>query len=321
MPLKWLQRLGLVCAGLVIMLHEVLDDSAADVATGSNAGFLNTLLGQLRAEDWDIVTIDRALRRLARHDTARRFAVLTFDDGYRDTITRALPILEHWQAPFTVYVPTGAPTRELYSWWLGVRALLERHEKVFVVAMQKTFSCGDLKSKMRGYREIIEWVHQDYRRASGLDETFRRYRIVLTELNEAYFMDEAQLRTLARHPLATIGAHTASHVALSTCDVDRVRREMNDNRRYLEGLTERPIRHLAYPYGTPLACDTREFALAAEAGFRSAVTTRYGPLFVAHARHPHALPRIAPAGLADADLSALLRSLGHAVRDVTMPLP
>jgi peptidoglycan/xylan/chitin deacetylase (PgdA/CDA1 family) len=321
MPLKWLERLGLVCTGIVIMLHEVLDDSAADIASGTTAGFLNTLIGLLRADEWDIVTIDQALRRLARKDTARRYAVLTFDDGYRDTVTRALPILERWHAPFTVYVPTGAPTRELYSWWLGVRALFERHEKVIVVAMHKTFSCGNLESKMRGYREVVQWVHQDYRRASGLDETFRRYGIVMAELNDACFMDETQLRALARHPLATIGAHTASHVALSTYDADRVQREMSDNRRYLEGLTERPVRHLAYPYGTPLACGPREFELAADAGFQSAVTTRYGPLFVAHARHLHALPRIAPARADAANLPRLLRSLRNAVRDVTMPLP
>ena len=51
------------------------------------------------------------------------------------------------------------------------------------------------------------------------------------------------------------------------------------------------MRHLAYPYGGPAACGAREFRLAAEVGFLTAVTTRNGNVFDAHAAGVTALPR------------------------------
>ena len=41
--------------------------------------------------------------------------------------------------------------------------------------------------------------------------------------------------------------------------------------------------HFAYPVGAPDAAGPREFALAAEAGYSTAVTTRPGVLFPEHA--------------------------------------
>jgi peptidoglycan/xylan/chitin deacetylase (PgdA/CDA1 family) len=54
--------------------------------------------------------------------------------------------------------------------------------------------------------------------------------------------------------------------------------------------------HLAYPVGDPTSAGPREFAMAADLGFATAVTTRKGMLFPAHAQHLHALPRLSVNG-------------------------
>ena len=53
---------------------------------------------------------------------------------------------------------------------------------------------------------------------------------------------------------------------------------------------------MAYPYGYAGAVGCREVALANEAGYVSAVTTRHGVLRAEHANHLHALPRISVNG-------------------------
>jgi len=50
--------------------------------------------------------------------------------------------------------------------------------------------------------------------------------------------------------------------------------------------------HLAYPVGDPGSAGAREFRIAAELGFKTAVTTRPGVLFPLHRNHLMALPRI-----------------------------
>ena len=50
--------------------------------------------------------------------------------------------------------------------------------------------------------------------------------------------------------------------------------------------------HLAYPYGDRETVGPREFRLAAELGYKTAVTTRPGVLFPKHSEHLTALPRL-----------------------------
>jgi peptidoglycan/xylan/chitin deacetylase (PgdA/CDA1 family) len=312
--LPQLERHRLLCNGIILMFHQVQEDYDRELATGSTAKFLESVIVELRRENWDIVSLDEALSRLGNGDPSRRFAALTFDDGYRDTLTRALPILERHRAPFTVYVPTGAPTRALYSWWLALRTLFQRHDSVAIAAMERQFDCATIESKTTGYTQANQWVHEDYGRASKLAETFRAYDISPAALNDAYFMDEAELRTLARHPLVTVGAHTTSHAALSALAENQARAEMADNRRYLECLLDRSVVHFAYPFGGDAACGEREARLAAEAGFASAVTTHWGAIFAAHRKRPHWLPRVWMGGGDDSrGFKAAIRGLRNAV--------
>ena len=55
--------------------------------------FLEDVLVALRDGGASIVSLDEMHRRLAAHDFSRRFVCLTFDDGYRDNLEWAYPVL------------------------------------------------------------------------------------------------------------------------------------------------------------------------------------------------------------------------------------
>ena len=75
-----------------------------------------------------------------------------------------------------------------------------------------------------------------------------------------------------------------------------VRAEMEMSRAVLEAALGKRPEHLAYPVGDPTSAGPREFRIAAELGFKTAVTTRPGVLFKAHRDHLTALPRISVNG-------------------------
>jgi peptidoglycan/xylan/chitin deacetylase (PgdA/CDA1 family) len=276
---------------VIIAHHEIQRDCQSELMTGTSVSLFEYSLNWLQRAGWSIVSLDECLQKLARNDRSRRYAVLTFDDGYRDNVSVALPILERHNAPFMMYVPTGAPTRSLQSWWLALRKLFLLRDKVTIDELGRQFHCSDIRSKISAFTEVTRWVHQDYRRGAMLAPTFKRNEISLAALNEEYFLGERELRILARHPLASIGGHTTSHPALATLDTPSARAELADNRSYLENLLQLPIRHVAYPYGTLRACGPREERLANEVGFQSAVTTRQEQLHDSKL-NPFALPRI-----------------------------
>jgi peptidoglycan/xylan/chitin deacetylase (PgdA/CDA1 family) len=262
----------------IIMFHEIQQDFRFELMTGTPVSFFEYSLNWLRQQGWEIVTLVECLERLRKDDRFRRYAVLTFDDGYRDNISVALPVLERYNSPFMLYVPTGAPTRTLQPWWLGLRELFRSRDDVSIDAMNARFHCPDFQTKVSALIRVTQWVHEDYNRAAMLAPTFNDAGLSLSELNDVYFLDEGEIQVLAHHPLASVGGHTTSHAALKTLDDSSARAEMADNRSYLENLLQLSVRHFAYPYGGSEACGPREERLAHDAGFWTAVTTRHGHL-------------------------------------------
>jgi peptidoglycan/xylan/chitin deacetylase (PgdA/CDA1 family) len=279
----------------IIMLHDIQEDPVHELMTGTPVGLLEYILGWLRRHEWELVTLDECLRRLPIMDDARRCAVLTFDDGYRDLVTVALPILERYNAPFTMYSPTGAITRTLPSWWLGLRELFRANERVVIDIMGRVFSCHDYGGKLKAFDAVNRWVHQDYSRIAGILRDLESAGISLPDLNEAYFLDENEVRILARHPLAAVGGHTVSHAAVATLDALEAAREIRENRDYLEQLTGSPVRHFAYPYGTAQAFGPRDQRLCRTVGFDSAVSAVPARI-LGEKTNVYALPRICVGG-------------------------
>ncbi len=283
--------------GAILTLHHVRPWVARAFAPNRlleiEPAFLDAALGRIRALGYDLVSMDEALRRLAVPD-ARPFVALTFDDGYRDLRDHALPILERHGAPFTAYVTTGFVDRTARLWWLELEAAVRALDPVEPTAGGPSLPAATPKEKTAAFRSLYRRLRagpEDALRAS-IARLAIAAGIDAAALPAALCLDWSEVRALARHPLCTIGAHTVTHPMLAKHEAEVARAEMADGRRAIEQAIGLPVRHLSFPVGDAGSAGPREFAMAAELGFSSAVTTRPGPLFPAHAERPTALPRL-----------------------------
>ncbi len=110
-------------------------------------------------------------------------------------------------------------------------------------------------------------------------------------------MNWDEIRSIAAHPLVSIGAHTVNHCNLARLPEERAKREMTDVVTLLQVRTRRG----AQAHGLPLRLCQRGRLPRGQAGRRkramsSAVTTRHGVLRAEHADHLLALPRISVNG-------------------------
>ena len=71
-----------------------------------------------------------------------------------------------------------------------------------------------------------------------------------------------ELKPFADDPLVTIGAHSITHCNLAKQTERDATHEMATSRARIEEVLQRPVVHLAYPYGDKIAAGPREFALA-----------------------------------------------------------
>lgn len=259
--------------------------------------FLEAVIERMRDADIELVSLDDMHRRLVDRYFSRRFAALTFDDGYRDNLSYAYPILKKHRVPFAVYVPTSFPDRLGELWWRVLEAVIAENDRIGLVIddEDRRFDCRTVAEKYELFEAIYWWLRsletEDELR-SAVRDLAARYEVDVPRLNEELCMTWAELAELARDPLVTIGAHTVNHVRLSKVPEEAARAEMRMSAVVIDAaLGKRPL-HLSYPIGDATSAGAREFALACELGFKTAVTTRPGVLFPKHREHLTALPRI-----------------------------
>ena len=264
--------------------------------------FLEGLVRRLARARIDVVSLDEMHRRFIEGDFKRRFVCLTFDDGYRDFLRWAYPVLRKHKLPFAMYIATSFPDRLGELWWVALEAVIAQNSRIGMVinGNDQYFECASVSQKRELYDEVYRYL-----RSMKTEEEVRRvvrdlcacYRVDVASFCRDLCMDWAEIVDLAADPLCTIGAHTVNHMMLRKVPSDAtVRAEMEMSRAVLEAALGKRPEHLAYPVGDPTSAGPREFRIAAELGFKTAVTTRPGVLFKAHRDYLTALPRISVNG-------------------------
>lgn len=279
--------------GSIFIAHSIATDRRDylmdDLRT--NAAYLDEILTHLKKKGTEIVTLGEAITRL-KSSSPKPFVCFTFDDGYKDNLTVALPIFARHNAPFTVFVTTCMIDRSIDHWWSGLSELIKSHDTVEVEEIGTRFETAGFLEKVSAFRELKFAVNNKTLSRAGLATLFAIYKIDLKEVMDRDALTEHDLKSLASSPYVEIGGHTTDHPHLSQLTAVDARQQMLDNKLWLENLLQQPVRHFAYPYGGSTSCGQREAQLAKDVGFQSAVTTRIGNLFPIHQDHLTALPRL-----------------------------
>jgi peptidoglycan/xylan/chitin deacetylase (PgdA/CDA1 family) len=287
--------------GAILTLHHVRPPRAEAFQPNRllevSPDFLDDVIKGLRRADIDLITLDEMHRRLKEQDFRRRFACFTFDDGYRDNAQYALPILKKYEVPFAIYVPTSFPDRAGELWWLTLEAAIARVSRFALVmdGEDRRYDCHSVEAKYELFEHIYWWL-RSLDSEDDLRETVRdigaRYGVDSAAICDELCMTWQEIGEIAADPLATIGAHTVNHVMLKKASDEAVRSEMQVSAATIESALGKRPAHFSYPLGDRTSAGPREFSIAAEVGFKTAVTTRPGVLFPQHAAHLTALPRI-----------------------------
>jgi peptidoglycan/xylan/chitin deacetylase (PgdA/CDA1 family) len=218
----------------------------------------------------------------------------TFDDGYVDNLTLALPIFRRHQAPFCVNVTIGYVNRTTPGWWdaLG-EMLLQRNEiEICGSGQLERIKLGTWEEKVAAYQRLGPILYRDVaERRSPLGNTWTLNGVDPQALSDRFFMTWEELQELAQDPLVQIGAHTLTHPLLNQLRENEAGDEIEQSRRILKEKLNVQIEHFAYPFGATDSCGPREFRLVRELKFKTAVTTRWCNIFPAHKEHLASLPR------------------------------
>ncbi len=247
---------------------------------------------ELLAKHFNVLPLSEALERMQNDTLPPRAVSITFDDGYADNYTNALPILKRFDLTATFFIASGFldggrmwndtvieavrnyPQAELNLTQIGL-GRYKVSDKADKVATANSIICQvkHLPPEQRS-------CHVAYIAAQSIN------------LPGNLMMSSVQLNQLARNRME-IGGHTVNHPILSKLDEETVRWEITKNKKLLEDSLNVELKIFAYPNGKPkMDYLQQHLEIVKNSGFFAAVSTRLG--VAKKATNFFELPRFTP---------------------------
>jgi len=210
----------------------------------------------------EIVPLADIQNHLRTRRQGRPAVALTFDDGYADNLAMALPLLENYGAPATVFVATSWIDRGDPFWWDRLANIVQSFATVpKEIALQ--FGSKDLfwrqQSKHDEQTSLRKKLHSslwsqllalgDCDRNSALQELQNLAdRDAPVDVDTRPMTGDELLR-LATSPLIEIGAHSKNHCSLPDLEPADLFEEVAGSRKQCEQMTGIAPSSFAYPFG------------------------------------------------------------------------
>lgn len=274
----------------VLMYHGILRTGPSRI--GSPAMDRNSFARQVAylKRHFSIVHPNEIGDGVAAGDTVgpRRVA-LTFDDGFGNNATQAMPILEEMKAPALFFVSTRHIVPGQYLWFMHALALFMLYPGTCVELMQRHWKLDSQKHRQRLFWEFVglsrkftvQQIHAELDRYPV--ESFVPPEVIEDEMRG---MTAAEARATAANPQFVIGAHTRDHPLLTTCSDEDLDSQIRDGKEDIERICGKSPFDFAYPEGEH---NTRVIEKIRQAGFRIAFGSGVAPQ---SPPDPFAVPRI-----------------------------
>jgi peptidoglycan/xylan/chitin deacetylase (PgdA/CDA1 family) len=268
----------------------------------SDAPFDQATIDATPAEfDWQLAMVKRHCQVVSLADVEAHLhggplpknpVLLTFDDGYLDCHTHALPLLEKHRLSAVFFIATHYLGERRLFWWDRVaRAIRRTGLTRITVGTKAALSVAIGGDREQAKAEVLGFI----KRTVGLDvDAFVREleiaaAVPLSDGEERALADQVlmtwdQVRDLRRRGME-VGSHTRTHRVLQTIASPKdLGDELAGSRAELEAVLGEPVRAIAYPVG-PSVMDRPDIVEAVgRAGYTMGFTNKTG---INVARRPH----------------------------------
>ena len=284
--------------GVVYMLHHVSEKNPKGIPTNEDLkvspSFLEKIILKYKSNGFDFISLDQLYAIIiSEKKLARPFICFTIDDGYLDNYKKALPVFEKHNVPFAIFVATDFVDKKAILWWDSIEELIMAHESI-TTSDGRTYPCKTFQQRWNTFRYLRERILNLDQNCleQGLNEMFAQYGIDWYGPIKGKGMTWRQIKTLADHPLCTIGGHTVSHPSLKKLSGEEAEQEIRKGVERISRVIQQPVRYFAYPYGTPHEIGEREFRLIEGLGIQLAFMAHQGCITVDNMKHVTCLPRV-----------------------------
>lgn len=262
---------------------------------------------------YDVLDLNTPMQNWFNSGT-RNAVIVTFDDGYYDFLYNAVPVLEKYHIPATIFIATENIdsgnenwtdnilriifsnnsqkdffifNNEFYRGKLPTRNYKEKYD--FYQLVRKLFLISSAEERKKYEEELLKWA--------GVPRSGRKDRRIMTA---------EEIRKTAKKPGISIGAHTVTHASLKCLSKSEARLEILESKRNLEKIIGKEVKLFSYPFGTRNEYSDITIDVVKEVGLEKAVVAYPGNISIN--TNPFELNRFAIANYSERDFSDYIQN-------------
>jgi len=288
--------------GIIFMLHRVLpEDERNQFVLNRDLAItpekLESFILSFKSKGYQFVSLDNLYDWLQnKKKIKQKFICLTFDDGYRDNFTHALPILNKHGVPATIYITNCLPNGNGILWWYLFEDYVKSANLLTITSsyFSKSFHWRTEQEAFNQFGEIGNLIKTIPPRELDqvLMKSFNITKEDFENLCRNLSMSWDEIKQISEEPLITIGAHTMTHLSVKQHDEALVLNEMVDSKKELEKHIGKKVSHFAYPFGGEYDVSKRDVLMAEKIGFKTSTLNQPGNIFKANRKNLQALARM-----------------------------
>lgn len=229
-------------------------------------------------KNFDIISVTEAFNRVQNNiPSKKKTLTISFDDGFKNNLTTALPLLEKHNIPTTFFI-SGICVEEMKTrtLWSEFIAALNYFYKDTTIQLGK-YQFANLHETTEGFSLADFLKSCSYsERESYLQEIKTTYNLatkIASLPNEIWeLMTKEELRDLAKSSIVDIGSHGYNHYNLGEISLPEAKKELVNSKKVLQEITGQEINMIGYPDGS---YTTAIKDLAEEVGYRYQMAVNY----------------------------------------------
>ncbi len=231
------------------------------------------------SEEYQVFPLREIVARLNRGSALPERAVcITFDDGFRNNLRFAYPILHKYKAASTVFLVTSLMGTAQPPWPEQLYSALVKTELASIRFEEEEIALQTPQDRAAAYPKMASRLKRlpVEKKDALLEELLDQLGRSSAQDNEGLAMlSWEEVEKLDAEGLMTFGSHTHTHPILSRCSPERQRFELMESRKaILEHLGRGDL--FAYPNGTRSDFTQETKRLSRELGYECAFTTIRG---------------------------------------------
>jgi peptidoglycan/xylan/chitin deacetylase (PgdA/CDA1 family) len=268
---------------LVLLYHRVADDLIDSQLLAVSPKNFDFHMKEL-AENYRVLPFYELIEELRQGVLKPDTVALTFDDGYLDNLTNAVPLLEKYKLHATIFISSGMVGSEEEFWWDAL-------ERVFLTGNtlpptlsvsspqgEKTWDLTTAKGRLKAYDEICDILRSDSFEdiQKSVKDLYEWAGIEQTARSSHRILNESQLQKLAESHFIEIGSHSVTHTRLSILSPEKQQQEIRESKQQLEAFIKKPVRLFSYPYGTNADFNHETVSIVSQEGYEAGIANIQG---------------------------------------------